>query len=175
MSSTASIGLFYAFAAVAAGSALYVAASRNLARAIFMLFFSLGAVAAFYGWFGADFLMIVQLLIYVGGILVILIFAMMISEHFPVEEERRSLNKDLAGFMVAGILFGLLTMVAFATPWPAPQAPAVEPTASLLGGPLLTRYLLPFELAGVILLVALIGATLLTRRDTVSSHSQNAS
>jgi len=159
------LGMFWFLTVVTIGSTIAVVSSRDLARAIFMLLFSLGGVAGFYAWLGADFLFGVQLLIYVGGILVILIFAMMVSQQFPLEEEEPDLNKDIAGFTVSMVIFACIGAAAFATPWPSPNIQNLEPTTALLGETLLSSYLLPFEAIAVVLLIALVAATLLTRRD----------
>lgn len=158
-------GTFWFLSIVTVGASIAVAFSRDLARAIFMLLFALGGIAGFYAWLGADFLFAVQLLVYVGGILVILIFAMMVSQRFPIEEEEPNLNKDMAGLIISMVIFSGLAIVAFGTNWPEISEIEFEPTTAMLGEPLLTTYLLPFEVAGVILLVALVAATLLTRSD----------
>jgi NADH-quinone oxidoreductase subunit J len=163
-------GLYYFFAVVAVGSSGLVAFSRNLAHAIFMLLFALGSVAAFYALLGADFLFAAQVLIYVGGVLVILIFAMMISEEFPVGADDRATDKSVAGFITSFLVLTVCLMVAWGTQWPEVGAISVEPTTTELGKALLSEYLLPFEIAGLLLLVALIGATMMTRLDQDEPH-----
>lgn len=163
-------GLYYFFAVVGVGSAGMVAFSRNLAHAIFMLLFALGSVAGFYALLGADFLFAAQILIYVGGILVILIFAMMISEQFPVGEDERSTDKSVAGLITSFLFFAVMMMVAWGTGWPEAGSIVAEPTTEKLGTELLSNYLFPFEVIGVLLLVALIAATLMTRKDDDSAH-----
>jgi len=163
-------GLYYFFAVVAVGSSGMVAFSRNLAHAIFMLLFALGSVAAFYALLGADFLFAAQVLIYVGGVLVILIFAMMISEEFPVGTDDRSLDKTVAGGITSLLILLIFLMVAWGTQWPEAASISVEPTTAELGKALLSEYLLPFEIAGLMLLVALVGATMMTRLDQDEPH-----
>lgn len=163
-------GLFYLFSVVAVGSAGVVAFSRNLAHAIFMLLFSLGSVAALYALLGADFLFAAQILIYVGGILVILIFAMMISEYFPVGEEERPVDKSLAGLTVSFLFMLVMMLVAWGTNWPEVATLSTEPTTAKIGKNLISDYLFPFEISGVILLIALISATLMTRRSDDNPH-----
>ena len=165
-------GMFWFLAVVTIGGAFVVAFSRDLARAIFMLMFALGGIAGFYAWLGADFLFAVQLLIYVGGILVILIFAMMVSQRFPVEEEEPNLNKDMSGILVSLVTFAGIAGVALGTSWPEVQLSEFEPTTTTIGEALLTTYLLPFEIAGMILLIALLAATLMTRVDSASSATE---
>ncbi len=113
--------MFYFLSVVAVFSAGVVAFSRNLARAIFMLLFALSSFAGFYAWLGADFLFAVQLLIYVGGILVILLFAMMVSQEFPVSADDPDLNKILSGFLFSLIFVLVMVFVALGTPWPPNQ------------------------------------------------------
>ncbi|MFB6347640.1 MAG: NADH-quinone oxidoreductase subunit J [bacterium] len=157
--------LFYLFAALAVASSAIIAFSRDLARAIFMLLFALGSVAAFYGMLGADFLFAVQILIYVGGILVLLIFALMISQEFPIEEEEPDLNRDFAGLITGSIVLFSIVITAFGTQWSKIKNIPIDPTTSDIGLAILQKYLLPFEIAGVVLLVALVAATLLIRPE----------
>jgi NADH-quinone oxidoreductase subunit J len=163
-------GLYYFFAVIGVASAGMVAFSRNLAHAIFMLLFALGSVAGFYALLGADFLFAAQVLIYVGGILVILIFAMMISEEFPVSPDIRPTDKSVAGLITSFLFFAIMMMVAWGTGWPEAGSIASEPTTEKLGIELLSNYLFPFEIVGVLLLVALIAATLMTRKDDDPVH-----
>lgn len=164
------VGLYYFFAVVAVGSAGMVAFSRNLAHAIFMLLFALGSVAAFYGFLGADFLMAAQILVYVGGILVILIFAMMISEHFPIQEHELSVDKAVSGGLMSFLFLVVMLMVAWGTDWTEASLPTYEATTPRIGELLLTTYLFPFEIAAVVLLVALVAATMMTRKDDTEPH-----
>lgn len=166
------VGLYYFFAVVAVGSAGVVAFSRNLANAIFMLLFALGSVAAFYGFLGADFLLAAQVLIYVGGILVILIFAMMISERFPLQQHELTADKAVSGGLMSLLFLGVMFMVAWGTEWPSGSLSEFEfsATTAEIGSKLLTSYFFPFEIAALILLVALIGATMMTRKDDTEPH-----
>lgn len=164
------IGLYYFFAVVALGSCAFVAFSRNLAHAIFMLLFALGSVAGFYAILGADFLFAAQVLIYVGGILVILIFAMMISEHFPLEEDIHDTDKSLAAGILGMLFVAVMMMVAWGTQWPEVAGITTDPTTAKIGEALIGQYLFLFEVAGVVLLVALMGATLMTRHEGESPH-----
>lgn len=156
-------GLFYFLAVVALGSAGVVAFSRNIGRAIFMLLFTLGAVAGFYAWLGAGYLSLVQVLIYVGGILVILLFALMVSEQFPIDPDASDPDKLLGSGGVALVFLAGVFSVYLNLGDLSPIGPESYPSPTELGEQLLSTYLLPFELAGVILLVALMAATLLTR------------
>lgn len=163
----ASAFVFYLFAALVVGSALYVALTRHVVRAAFALLITFLAIAGLYGWLGADFLAGTQLMVYAGGILVLMLFAVMLTRH-SLElqlpgEPTRWLPAALIGIGVAA----LLIVAAFTARWAAvDQLPAAGPTTAELGQLLLTRYVLPFELASVLLLAVLVGATVISRRDT---------
>ncbi|MFB6345066.1 MAG: NADH-quinone oxidoreductase subunit J, partial [bacterium] len=116
-----------------------------------------------------DYLMAAQLLIYVGGILVILIFAMMISEHFPLQQHELSVDKAVSGGLMSFLFFSVMSFVAWGTSWPTSDLPDYTSTTSEIGEALLTTYLFPFEIIAVLLLVALIAATM-TRKDDTEPH-----
>ena len=148
--------LFGALATLTVVSALGVALSKNVLYSGFSLMGSLVGVAGLYLFIGADFLGIAQMLIYVGGILVLLLFAVLLT------------NKIGAVNMIAGVvgalgIFLILAKVTLETKWPKIET-AVAPTTARLGDAFLREALLPFELASVVLLVALIGAVVIARR-----------
>jgi NADH:ubiquinone oxidoreductase subunit 6 (subunit J) len=160
---------FYSFSALAIGSALFILLTRNLMYAAFGLFLALLGVAALYVLAGADFLAITQLLVYVGGILVLLIFGIMLTR--PAGERPDSSKPNRVevvnhrrgwGVLVAGVLFGVLGYVALTGTF-ALNGPTLnsQSTIRTMGVELMTSHLLPFEIAGVLLLVALVGAAYL--------------
>jgi NADH-quinone oxidoreductase subunit J len=124
---------------------------------------TLVGVAGLYLFIGADFLGIAQLLIYVGGILVLILFAVLLTNKIgAVSISNASVNLFL-GIGGTVLLFLILAKVMLDTKWPKIEA-AVAPTTSRLGDAFLREYLLPFELASVVLLMALIGAMVIARR-----------
>jgi len=159
--------VFYLFALVAIVSGAIVVLTRNLMYAAFSLLFTLFAMAAFYVLLMADFLAVTQVLVYVGGILVLLLFgAMLTTKLISVDLKTGTIHVVPALVLVAmvgGTLAGLFysTWSDLGTPT---QGPAEATTASL-GELLMTRFVLPFEVASVILVVALIGATWTARRN----------
>lgn len=169
--------LFYAFAALAVGAALLVAATRNIVRAAFGLLAVLFAVGGLYATAGADFLAGIQLLIYVGGILVLLIFAVMLTHRISnVNLSNESAPGPLALLVVTCLLFALVT-TAVGVHWPELRSgPPEDPTIGRPPGPqthdlgllLAGRYLLPFEAVSVLLLAALVGAAYLARKEIKS-------
>ncbi len=155
--------VFYLLAGLAVVSALGVALSRNILYSGFALLGALLGVAGLYFFVGADFLGAAQLLIYVGGILVLILFAVLLTNKIgEVKVSNRSVGL-VAGGAGAALLAGMLIQVALGTRWPLIEE-AVAPTTARLGDALLSDYLLPFELASLVLLMALVGAMVIARR-----------
>jgi NADH-quinone oxidoreductase subunit J len=155
--------LFGALATLVIASALGVALSRNILYSGFALMGTLVGVAGLFLFIGADFLGIAQMLIYVGGILVLILFAILLTNRIG---ELKLTNQSVhlaAGAVGALALLGLLVKLLFATKWPQTE-PAVAPTTARIGDAFLREYLLPFELASLLLLMALIGAMVIARR-----------
>jgi NADH-quinone oxidoreductase subunit J len=160
---TAADYVFWLFAIVTVASAAVVVFARSLIYSAFALLFTFFGVAGLYVLLGADFLAATQLLIYVGGILVLLLFGVMLTHRIYDLDLRTEKTQLGSGLLVAGGIFVVLAAVAFKTEWPtAERAPA--PTTEGIGRLFLGEYLLAFEAASVLLLVALIGAAMIVRR-----------
>ncbi len=160
---TAEAAVFWAFAIVTVGSAAVVVLSRTLIYSAFALLFTFFGVAGLYVLLGADFLAATQLLIYVGGILVLLLFGVMLTHKIYDLDLRTETTQLASGLIVAAGLFVILAATALRTQWMSvPRSPA--PTTAEIGRLFLGQYLLPFEAASVLLLVALLGAAMIVRR-----------
>jgi NADH-quinone oxidoreductase subunit J len=158
--------IFYFFAALMVGGGALVVSGKNLIHSAFALLLSFFGVAVFYVLLGADFLAGAQVLIYVGGILILMLFGVMLTQR--IYDLRLSTETHQRGpaLMVAGAIFATLTVVAYRTPWAETPVIVEEPTTKALGQLFLTDYVLPFEVASVLLLVALMGAAMLVRKRT---------
>jgi NADH-quinone oxidoreductase subunit J len=158
---------FYVFALVTLGSAAVVVFSRNIMYSAFGLLFTFFGVAGLYVILHADFLAITQLLIYVGGILVLILFGVMLTHRVINVEMKTGALQTVPSAVVAAVLAGSLSGVFYST-WGKIEAPQVssQATSPVIGEMLMTSYLLPFEVASVVLLVALLGAALIARRKT---------
>ncbi|HZP41124.1 MAG TPA: NADH-quinone oxidoreductase subunit J [Candidatus Binatia bacterium] len=157
--------VFYLLAAITVGSALGVALSNNVVYSAFALMGTLLGVAALFVLLGADFLGAVQLLVYVGGILVLTLFAVMLTHRIAdVHVSNRAVGR-LSGAVVAAAVLGWMVHVACTATWVVRDAPAPAPTTYGIGEALLTRFALPFEIASVVLLAALIGAVVVSRKE----------
>jgi NADH-quinone oxidoreductase subunit J len=160
---SAEAAVFWVFAVVTVASAAVVVFSRTLIYSAFALLFTFFGVAALYVLLGADFLAATQLLIYVGGILVLLLFGVMLTHKIYDLDLRSDTTQLGSGLLVGAGLFVILSALALKTEWPGiARAPA--PTTSEIGRLFMGEYLLPFEAASVLLLVALMGAAMIVRR-----------
>ncbi len=158
--------LFYAFAVMTIGGAAGCAFSRNLIYSAWALLFAFMGVAGLYVFLGADFPAVAQVLIYVGGILVLILFAIMLTKQ--IGEDPRLSNAHLGlpvGAALAVVTVGTLTYMAVMAPWKVVAEPSWEPVSAGLGVAFLTDFLLPFEVASVVLLAALIGAVIIARKE----------
>jgi NADH-quinone oxidoreductase subunit J len=161
--------IFYVFAILTLASATFVVLSRNIVRAAFALLFTLMGVAAFYALLMADFLAVTQLMVYVGGILVLLLFGVMLTNRQVAVDIRSETMQTLPAVFLVAAFAGTLGGIIWSTEWPTlTELADGTATAPVIGRMFLSSYLLPFEIASVILLVALIGAALIARRERVS-------
>jgi NADH-quinone oxidoreductase subunit J len=157
--------IFFALAGLAVGSAAVVAFSRNIVYSAFALMGTFLGVAGLYVTLGADFLGVVQVLIYIGGILVLVLFAVMLTHRIgDVEVSNRAVGRAPALVVVGGV-FTLMVTAVMQGGWAAREIGPVAPTTAGIGEALLTTYVLPFELASVVLLAALIAAVVLSRKE----------
>lgn len=158
--------IFIVVAAVTILSAAMVAFSTNIIYSAFSLLGTFAGVAGLYVFLGADFVAGIQVLIYVGGILIIILFAVMLTHRITdVEITNRSVGRIPALALIAVLIF-LLVQTLRETTWLKAKEVSYAPTTATIGDLFLESYLLPFELASVVLLVALIGAATISRKET---------
>ena len=156
---------FWLIAAITVISAAFVVLNNQLVYSAVALLFTLFGVAGLYVFLWADFIAGVQLLVYVGGILVLIIFGIMLTNRISsVRISHKSVQQGVGGAVIIW-LFIFLSIVILKTPWL--NQTAMEPASSVdqVGKLLLMKYLLPFEVISVLLLGALIGAATLSRED----------
>ncbi len=157
--------VFYAFAIITIGSAIIVVSARNIVYSAFALLFTFFGVAGLYVLLNADFIAVTQVLIYVGGILVLIIFGIMLTTKvFDVPVRTETLHVGPA-IVVTGAIMGTLVGVILKTKWFNVMNVQWENTTKKIGEKLMTDFLLPFEVASVVLLVALLGAVMIARKE----------
>jgi NAD(P)H-quinone oxidoreductase subunit 6 len=160
-----STAVFYLVAILTVGSALMVAFSRNIIYSAFSLLGTFAGAAGIYVFLGADFVAAVQLLIYVGGILVLILFAVMLTHRITDVEITNRAAGRIPALIVAGVFLYLLIQTVREAPWAKAKALVFQPTTAKIGDLFLDAYLLPFELASLVLLAALIGAVVISRKE----------
>ena len=151
---------FWALAAVTLGAAGGVVVSRNLLHAVLFLILTFIGVAGFFALLSAPFIAVAQVVIYVGAISVLMLFAIMLTPRAGRDNgETRML---LPGVLLAVCLAAVFLFVIYDTTW---GVPADDPgiTAADLGAALMSTWVVPFELASVLLTAALVGAIMLVR------------
>jgi NAD(P)H-quinone oxidoreductase subunit 6 len=158
------------------GSALGVVLSSNIVYSAFLLGGVFISIAGLYLLLNASFIAAAQILIYVGAINVLILFAIMLvnktEEFAPV---KGGWVRTLTTSIVCLGLFALLGTTMLTTPWPiSTVAAAGDQSIYLIGEHFFTDYLLPFELASVLLLMAMIGAIVLARRDLIPDAPTSA-
>ena len=173
--------LFYLFSAILIGSALGVVLSRNPVHAALFLVLAFFNSAALWLLLEAEFLGIVLVLVYVGAVMVLFLFVVMMLD-INVAQLREGFTKHAPlGALVALIMVGEVFYVVWvrhlglSLPLDAPVWPADVSNTKALGAILYTDYLLPFELAAVVLLLAIVSAIVLTMRRRPGLKKQDIS
>jgi len=159
--------VFYLFALMIVGSASIVVFSKNIMYSAFALLFTLFGVAGLYVLLNADFLAVTQIMIYIGGILILIIFGVMMTNKIRGVDIKTGVSGKVQVYSAgAAVLVLGITMISMFnnTEWLIKDAPALEATIKPIGRLLLTDYLIAFEAASVLLLAAIIGAAMIARR-----------
>ncbi|MBC8042379.1 MAG: NADH-quinone oxidoreductase subunit J [Rhizobacter sp.] len=160
--------IFYLFAAIIVGSAALVVISKNIIHSAFGLLFTFFGVAAIYVYLNADFIAVTQIVVYVGGILVLLLFGVMLTNKITQADLKTETLNPVPGLLITlSVLAMLLYTFYFRAKWvtvPVDQqlrGTVVEP----IGIATMTTYVLPFEIVSIVLMVALLGAAYIARAD----------
>jgi NADH-quinone oxidoreductase subunit J len=158
--------LFYVIAAVSIVSGAGVAFSRSIIYAALSLLGALLGIGALFIFLSADYVAVSQLLIYIGGVLVLILFAVMLTSKIGDKSHTNPSIGVLPGIGLTVALVAVLGYVATKTPWISnPNAPNPAQTARTIGDVFLKEYLLPFEVSSLVLLATLIGAVVVARKE----------
>jgi len=154
---------FWVLAVVGVGAALTVVLLRDVFRAALALVLCLLTVAGLYITLSADFLAAVQVLIYVGGISILIILAIMLTRE--VQRGSPANKLQIPALIVAILFLGVVAFTLLNTPWQLSAEPPLEPTTAALAVKLLGEggFILPVEIAASLLLAAILGAIVLVR------------
>lgn len=142
---------------------------RNLFRSAVALSFVLIGVAGIYLALRAEFLAMVQILVYVGAVMTLVIFAVMLTARLSDKRLRARNGLSLPALGSVLLFTGLLGQVIESTPWPLREGAAEPLPLARMGEVLMTRFVFPFEVIGIVLFAVLIGAIVIARRDREAS------
>ncbi|HXC65689.1 MAG TPA: NADH-quinone oxidoreductase subunit J [bacterium] len=164
--------LFYVVSALMVFTAVRTVTAVHVFRSALYLAATLSLVAVQYLLLGAEFVAVVQLLVYVGAVIVLIIFAVMLTAQLGDERISQTNRLALPAALGCGAVFYAMSWALTSTDWskvtPAPADPALQGASGNLqavGLSLLSTYVYPFEIVGLILFTALVGAVLIARKD----------
>jgi NADH-quinone oxidoreductase subunit J len=156
---------FGGLAVVLVGSALAVVLTKNLFHSVLWLALTLTGTAGIFLTLDAEFLAAVQLLLYAGGVVTIAVFAIVVTERLVGDRITQTSRQILSGLVIGGaVLVGLLTFILRA-PLARPRPPIGGDLTRAIGDAVLTRFVLSFELLGMLFFAALLGALYFARPD----------
>lgn len=163
-----SVAYFWLFSLAVVGGAAGCITTRNVFHQALMLILSLFGVAGYFVLVGAEFLALVQVIIYIGGIMVLFLFGIMVSQNIIGTELRQNAPQAPWAAVAAGILFVFMAFAGLAMTFPAQPTAGSEVLSNnteSLGWSLMATYTLPFICASVMLLMAMMGAIVLVRKE----------
>jgi NADH-quinone oxidoreductase subunit J len=155
--------VFIVLSLITLGAAVMVVTSRSLFRSALWLILAFFGIAAIFILLNAEFLAVVQVLVYIGAISTLIIFAIMLSRNMMDLKEQRFNSQwgVVAGF--ASLLFVVLLALLLRVQWPVSGEPVPPDAIARLGEAFVRTYVVPFEVASVLLVVAMIGAIIIAR------------
>lgn len=155
---------FFVLALFALGGAVLMLSLQKVVHMVVALAFTFLSIAGLFVLLEAEFIAFAQVLIYGGAVTIIMLFGIMLTSHKEHGETRRIGHKLVVGVGVA--LFFIITLYAInGVNWVPQQTALFKENAAKIGFELFTKYVIPFELTSVLLLVALVGAIILARHD----------
>lgn len=159
------VAVFYVLAAITVGGAAMVAFRRNIVYSAIGLLSALLGAGALYVTLSADFVAVTQLLVYVGGVMVLILFAVMLTNRITEVNVSNQSFGLFGGVLLLVAMAPVLVAVAVLTPWRATAPGPMQAITAGVGDALLGRWLLPFEVASLVLLATLIGAVVIARKE----------
>ncbi|MEE9599763.1 MAG: NADH-quinone oxidoreductase subunit J [Anaerolineales bacterium] len=148
---------------VTLGAALAVVTNKNILHSAFYLVLAFVGVASIYVLLEAPFIAVVQVMIYIGAIAILIVFAIMLTRRILSEDLIQRNSQWILSALGAVALFVVLGWIMYSVKWPVVQQAVPEDTITILGQELLSTYIVPFEIASVLLLAALVGSIIISR------------
>jgi len=162
---TLSVLAFWVLSVLLVGSALAVVLSKNLFHAVLWLALALTGTAGIFLLLNAEFLAAVQLLLYAGGIITIVVFAIVVTERLVGERLSQTNRGVVSGALVAIALLAVIVNTLMQRELPSTPLPQLSDITRLMGEQVLTTFVLPFELLALLMLVAMLGAIYFARPE----------
>ena len=157
--------MFYAVAIATVVSAIGVCLTKSIVRMAVWLFVALGSVAMLYFLLAATFIGAIQLIVYAGGTLILLVFGVMLTSKSPWVRFATPKLEMAGAVVVCAGMFGCLCLVFSRTTWSGAETVVPGATVEAIGNRLLTAYVVPFEVAGVLLMIVMVAAAHLARQE----------
>jgi NADH-quinone oxidoreductase subunit J len=155
---------FFILSVMAICGAVFMINATRVIHMALSLAFTFFSIAGIYLLLEAEFLAVIQILIYTGAVSILMLFGIMLTKHKEEEQPSISSWHSIISFCATGALFGLLIWVIYRSPLLSPSQ-KVATTVGQLGESVFKQYVIPFELTSVLLLVALVGAVILAKRE----------
>jgi len=163
--------VFAAVSLVTLGGAIAVVTNKNILHSAYYLVLAFVGVASVYVLLEAPFIAVIQVLIYIGAITILIIFAIMLTRRLMSKEMEQRNQQWIWAALGSLLLFGVLGWLVYNANWPVIEAAVPKEPITLMGVELLTTYVVPFEIASVLLLAALVGSILIGRERDQESRS----
>jgi len=165
--------VFILVSLVTLGAAIAVVTNKNILHSAYYLVLAFVGVAAIYVLLEAPFIAVVQVMVYIGAIAILIVFAIMLTRRIMSKDLEQRNKQWIWSALGSLALFSVLGWIVYSANWPAMQGAAPEEPIVLLGQELLSTYVIPFEVASVLLLAALVGSILIGReRDQISRSAE---
>lgn len=162
---------FFIIAALTAGAGMVAFCLRNLVHSVLALVITFAGLAALYLLLGAQFVGFAEIMVYIGAVGILILFAVLLTRGGESEQDQVASPRWLVGLIVAIVGFSALVWaILHSSALPVGSTETPEATVRMIGEALLTRYILPLEVLGVLLTAALIGAVLIAMRDEGGSR-----
>ena len=156
---------------VTLGGAIAVVTNKNVLHSAYYLVLAFVGIAAVYVLLEAPFIAVIQVLIYIGAIAILIIFAIMLTRRLMSKDMEQRNNQWIWAALGSLLLFGVLGWLVYNANWPVIEAAVPKEPIMLMGEELLSTYVVPFEIASVLLLAALVGSILIGRERDQESRS----
>jgi len=156
--------VFFVLAIFTLGGAVLMINLSKVVHMVVALAFTFISIAGIYVLLEAEFIAFAQVLIYGGAVAIIMLFGIMLTRHDDHDEERK-FSQKLPAFIGVAIFFGISVYAITSVNWIPKEVNLMEENTRNIGIELFSKYVIPFELVSVVLLVALVGAIILARRD----------